>query len=80
MTFVTWQRDGPDGEYDEDDVGEDGREVDHLSGALDALEQAAEDQEPSGQQAEGQVPLDGADGADAVGLLQDAQLQVLLGS
>jgi len=48
------QRDSPDEEYHQDDVGKEGREVDHLAGGLDALAKAEEYYRPRQEEAGGQ--------------------------
>ena len=49
------------GDGDEKDVGEGGAEVDDLAAGLDSLDEAAKDDDPGEEKAEGEVPLDGAD-------------------
>ena len=46
---------------DKHQVWEEGGEVDHLARGLDALDEAQADDEPGGQQAEAQVPLEAAE-------------------
>ena len=45
---------------DEHQVGEEGGEVDHLAGRLDAPDEAEADHQPGGQQAQAEVPLEAA--------------------
>lgn len=47
------QSHSPDEEYYEDDIGKQGREVDHLAGGLDTLAQAEEHNGPGQEQAGG---------------------------
>ena len=75
---LTVQCDGSEEEDDENEVGEGGGEIDDLSGALDSLDETSEDDEPSGQEGQGQMPLDGAHLLDPGRLGQHAAGQVLL--
>jgi len=64
------QCDTPDKEYYEDDVGKQGREVDHLAGGLDSLAQAEEHNRPGQKKAGSQWQLNAARLLDALGQSQ----------
>jgi len=66
------QGDAPDKQDGEDDVREDGREVDHLATPLDAAPHAEVDEDPDGQQGDGQLPHQAARRVDSGGKLQHA--------
>ena len=70
---------GLDEQNDEDEVGEGGGEVDDLAGALDALDEAEEDDDPGGEEAAREVALHAAHVLQAVlRLVQHVLLEVLL--
>ena len=62
---LTWQRDSPEKQNDEYDIWKRGREIDDLSRALDPFDETQTDDDPRGQQTQGQMPTHGAHGVDA---------------
>ena len=64
------QSESPNQEDGENDVGEDGCEVDDVAGGLDALHGDEEDDDPGGQQAEAHPPTDPVERVDVGGNVQ----------
>lgn len=67
---TTRQCDATDEQNEQDNVGEDGGEVDHFTGGLDTSSQADKFDGPSQEKAQGQLPDDVAGIVDATGIMK----------